>query len=152
MLHSPVPVIKTKLLPPPPLPAPHPLPHHHQNTIQRRYLFLFFTPHRQGQELSLQGCSRGDDCSHFCVTRLPLTSQLGCCCCCLFVVFRRNLRRCNNLRTFCLFVTGVQGGKKTTTKMFYFLFLSQMPTILWASQKRIRSKSSFVGISEKNKK
>ena len=33
-------------------------------------------PPIQGLEHSLQGCSRGDDCRHFCVTRLPLTNQL----------------------------------------------------------------------------
>ena len=71
-------------------------------TVQRRFFFFYPAPHGQGLELSLQGCSRGDDCSHFCVTRLPLTSQLGCFF--VVVVFRRNLRRCNNLRTFCLFV------------------------------------------------
>ena len=91
------PIIKTKLVPPPP----------RQRrtlcqqlslitTVQRRFLF---TPHHQGLELSLQGCSRGDDCRHFCVTRLPLTSQLFFFLFFFFFFLRRNLRQCNNLRT-----------------------------------------------------
>ena len=49
-------------------------------------------------------------------------------------------------------VTGVQGGKKTTTKMIYFLFFSEMPTkddllliLFWDAHK-------IVGIWERNKK
>ena len=67
------PIIKTKLVPPPPLPLSTALPHHYQNTVQRWFLS---TPHHQALEFSLQGCSGGDDCRHFCATRFPLASQL----------------------------------------------------------------------------
>ena len=90
------PIIKTKLAPPLP-PPPNPLasaaptvnslasspPEHSTEMVP----FLFY-PTPSGTGTSLQGCSRGDDCRHFCVMCLPLTSQLIFC----FVLF---------LRTFC---------------------------------------------------
>ena len=46
-------------------------------TTRTQYRGGSFLPRTIRDWNSLQECSRGDDCWHFCVTRLPLTSQLG---------------------------------------------------------------------------